>query len=72
LFAADENVHVGWNYYKWETADDYPKYRFYRLYNEERLGCLVGELKMTGVETVDDSGTSFECPVHVEKDNVVI
>jgi hypothetical protein len=55
LFTADENVHEGWNYHKWENAADYPKYRFYRLYSAERKGCLVGELKMTGVETVDNS-----------------
>jgi hypothetical protein len=72
LFYADDNIHEGWNYHKWETSDEYPKYRFYRFYSSERLGCLMGELKMTGVETVDDSGETYTCPVHVEKDNVVI
>ena len=46
LFAADENIHEGWNYHNWETSDEYPKYRFYRLYNSEKKGCLVSELKM--------------------------
>lgn len=32
LFTVDENLHNGWNYYKWETANDYPKYRYYRFY----------------------------------------
>jgi len=31
LFTVDENLHTGWNYYKWEDAADYPKYRFYRF-----------------------------------------
>lgn len=35
LFTADENIHEGWNYHKWEKSSDYPKYRFYRLYNAE-------------------------------------
>lgn len=65
-------MHEGWNYHKWENSADYPKYRFYRLYSEDRLGCLVGELKMTGVETVDNSQASLTCPVAVEKDNVII
>jgi hypothetical protein len=28
----DENLHEGWNYFKWETAAEEPKYRFYRFY----------------------------------------
>jgi hypothetical protein len=31
LFDIDENLHEGWNYYKWEKPEDYPKYRFYRF-----------------------------------------
>lgn len=72
LFVADENIHEGWNYHKWETSAEYPKYRFYRMYSAERTGCLIGELKMTGVETVDDSGATYSCPVAVERDGVVI
>jgi len=71
LFTADENVHEGWNYHKWENANDKPKYRFYRLYSANRDGCLVGELKMQGVETVDNSGNTLSCPIAVEKDNTV-
>jgi hypothetical protein len=35
LFTADENVHEGWNYYQWENATEQPRYRFYRLYNNQ-------------------------------------
>lgn len=49
LFAADENIHEGWNYYEWEKSADYPKYRFYRLYNADKSGCIVNEMKLTGV-----------------------
>jgi len=72
LHVADDNIHEGWNYIKWDQAVEYPKYRFYRLYSGERSGCLVGQLKMTGVETVDNSDNSYSCPVAVEKDNQVI
>lgn len=33
LFVADDNVHEGWNYHKWETSAEYPKYRFYRFFS---------------------------------------
>ena len=72
LFTADENIHEGWNYYQWEVATDQPKYRFYRLYNSLDKGCDVNELKMSGVETVDDSGTTYSCPIAIEKDNEVL
>jgi hypothetical protein len=72
LFIADENIHEGWNYFKWENASDYPRYRFYRLFNDANYGCDVNELKMTGVETVDDSNPTYNCKIAIEKDNQVI
>jgi len=69
LYTADENVHEGWNYIKWEKPSEYPKYRFYRLFSDNKKGCLVGELKMAGVETVDDSSNTLTCPITVEKNN---
>ena len=59
LFKVDENVHEGWNYHKWENSADYPRYRFYRFISDNNKGCIVGEIKMTGVETVADSGNSY-------------
>lgn len=62
LFAADENIHEGWNYHKWEDSAAQPKYRFYRFYNPSNvLGCDINEMKMTGVETVDNSQSTYSC-----------
>ena len=33
LFAADENIHEGWNYHNWEDPAAQPKFRFYRFNN---------------------------------------
>jgi hypothetical protein len=67
LFTVDENVHEGWNYYQWEDAASQPKYQFYRLYSTVNKGCDVSELKMSGVETIDDSGATFTCALAIEK-----
>lgn len=72
LFSPDDNVHEGWNYYKWETTADYPTYRFYRFFSNNNAGCIVGEIKMTGVETVANTGSSYTCPVAVEMNDVVV
>jgi len=72
LFQPDDNVHEGWNYHKWESSTDYPRYRFYRFYNNERKGCLLTEIKMTGVETVDNADASYSCPVALEMNDAVV
>lgn len=67
IFTVDENIHEGWNYHKWDDASFYPRYRFYRFHHPTyRQGCLLNEIKLTGVETVDDSSESFNCPVAFE------
>lgn len=55
LFMADDNIHEGWNYYKWDDPADYPKYQFYRFSSPNSKGCLLNEIKMAGVETVDNT-----------------
>jgi len=57
----DENLHEGWNYYKWETASEQPKYRFYRFYAQAQGACAINEITFTGVETIDDSASSHTC-----------
>ena len=69
LWTVDENIHEGWNYYQWENATDQPKYRFYRLYNNQNKGCDVSELKMSGVETIDNSDATYTCAIAIEKSN---
>ena len=66
LYTADDNIHEGWNYHKWETASEQPKYRFYRLFNPSNAqGCNMNEIKMNGVETIDDSAATYSCQVQV-------
>jgi hypothetical protein len=71
LFTPDENVHEGWNYHKWENSAEYPTYRFYRFYSDTNNGCLINEIKLTGVETVSNTGATFTCPIAVEVNNEV-
>jgi len=61
LFTVDENVHEGWNYYPWTSSSSYPRYRYYRFYGNSSAACVINEVKFAGVETVDDSGTSYSC-----------
>lgn len=72
MFTVDDNLHEGWNYFKWENSNDYPKYRFYRFYNQHRVGCLITEMKLTGVETVSNTDSTYTCPVAVEMNDTVI
>ena len=62
LFAADLNIHEGWNYHTWKEGD-YQKYRFYRFHGNEGNICLMNEMKLTGVETIDSSTPSYDCDV---------
>jgi hypothetical protein len=48
----DEKMHSGWNYFKWEDAADYPKYRYYRFYARTNGGCEINEIIFTGVSTI--------------------
>lgn len=61
LFTMDENVHEGWNYFKWEDASSYPRYRFYRFYGTKAGSCIINEIKATGVETVDSPEANKAC-----------
>ena len=61
LHIADENIHEGWNYVEFnETLGSLPKYRFYRIYSSTSTGCLINEMKFTGVETVDNISLKSE------------
>jgi hypothetical protein len=61
LFTVDESVHEGWNYHAWEDPADYPKYRFYKFSGTKTGSCLINEIKITGVETIDISDTDSSC-----------
>jgi hypothetical protein len=54
LFAADDNIHEGWNYYEWTDAASKPRHNQYRFYAAGASACRINEVKFTGVETVND------------------
>jgi hypothetical protein len=60
LFTMDINLHEGWNYFHWEQ-DDQPKFRYYRFYSSKRGGCNINEATLTGVETIDNTDSSYTC-----------
>lgn len=39
LFTLNDNAHDGWNYYTWSTPQDYPRFRFYRFYQNSNGAC---------------------------------
>jgi len=65
LFTVDENLHSGWNYHMWESADEYPKYRFYRFYGTSSDACAINEITFTGVETIDNEDSTYTCSAKV-------
>jgi hypothetical protein len=65
LFTIDDNLHSGWNYHKWDSPDDYPKYRFYRFYGASSGACAINEITFTGVETIDNSDSSYTCEAKI-------
>ena len=62
IYTVDNNVHGGWNYQKWNsTLQDGPKYRFYRFYGITSGSCLINEIVLTGVETIQDMNSTYNC-----------
>jgi hypothetical protein len=65
LFTVDENLHSGWNYHIWESADEYPKYRYYRFHGTSSGACAINEITFTGVETIDNEDSTYTCAAKV-------
>jgi hypothetical protein len=61
LFTMGDGTHEGWNYHVWENPADYPKYRFYRFSGNKTGSCIINEIKITGVETIDNSDANRAC-----------
>jgi hypothetical protein len=61
VFVVDQNIHDGWNYYKWENGTDQPKYRYYRFSGKNKGSCLINEIKFSGVETIDNLNPIHTC-----------
>lgn len=61
LFTLNDNAHDGWNYYSWSTPADYPKFRFYRFYQDSSGACQINEIKLRGVEVRSDTTQDLTC-----------
>jgi hypothetical protein len=57
----DEKMHSGWNYFNWEDAADYPKFRYYRFYSRVQGGCEINEIIFTGVQTIENEDDTYTC-----------
>jgi hypothetical protein len=54
----------------WESADEYPKYRFYRFHGASSGACSINEITFTGVETIDNEDSTYTCSAKVIIDEV--
>lgn len=61
IFTMGENVHEGWNYHTWDNPTQYPKYRHYRFTGSKSGSCIISEIKITGVETIDNNDAIRSC-----------
>ena len=61
LFVVDQNVHDGWNYFKWDNGTVEPKFRYYRFSGQNKGSCLINEIKFSGVETIDNLNEIHTC-----------
>jgi hypothetical protein len=70
LYTADENVHSGWNYIGWSDAKEQPKYRYYRFKGSVAGSCVINEVELWGVSTIDSATSSYECKAELILDGV--
>jgi hypothetical protein len=60
LFTVDYNVGSGWNTHEFASTA-LPKYKYYRFKGDGAKSCRMNEIQLYGVETIDDSATTFTC-----------
>jgi hypothetical protein len=60
LFTADQNVGSGWNTHDFDTTAP-PKYKYYRFKGSAAKSCLLNEIQLYGVETIDNSDATYSC-----------
>ena len=59
LWAIDKSVHEGWNSLDFE--DSQPSYNIYRFQGSTAGSCRIGEVKLHGVESIDNDEASYSC-----------
>jgi hypothetical protein len=64
IFTMDGSVHDGWNYKVWTDSEDYPKFRFYKFTGTYSGSCRLTEVKLQGLETVDNDSENRMCSAY--------
>ena len=60
IYTFDNDLHEGWNSIVAPTDSPY-SYNTFRFYGEKSGSCRVGEVKLIGLQVLDDSNTSISC-----------
>ena len=60
LWTVDAQVHEGWNFYTFEDGSK-PAYNIYRFQGSTSGSCRVGEIKLTGIDSINDNNPTYSC-----------
>ena len=69
LWLIDAGVHEGWNTKDFD--EEQPSYNIYRFQGAIAGSCRIGEVKLHGVESIDNDDESFTCTPKLNVDGVV-
>lgn len=61
IYAYTEEIHEGWNSVDWRSPDSPQVYKQVRFLGAASGSCRLGEVKLVGVEVLDDSNMSTSC-----------
>jgi len=64
LWTIDANIHEGWNDFNWEDGSE-PAYNKFRFAGSASGACRVGEIKLSGIEAIQSTATSYVCDTNV-------
>jgi hypothetical protein len=69
LWNIDKSVHEGWNSMDFE--DSQPSYNIYRFQGSIAGSCRIGEVKLHGIESIDNDDSSYSCTPKLLIDDTV-
>lgn len=67
IYSYDESIHEGWNSVDWRSSSP-QVFKTIRLQGAVSGSCRLGEVKLIGVEVLDDSNTSTSCTAKLTLD----
>ena len=69
LWNIDKSVHEGWNSLDFE--ENQPSYNIYRFQGSIAGSCRIGEVKLHGIESIDNDDSSYSCTPKLLIDDTV-